>query len=244
MKKILAIGNSFSEDATRYIHQIAESAGEECLVVNLYIGGCPLWYHADNIVTNKQEYRYERNGEITTRLVSISEAMAEEDWDVITIQQASGLSGKIESFTPFADELIAYVRKNKPCAKIFFHQTWAYPDGSKHPDFFKYDFSQKKMFSQIVSASRGYASSRGLGIILSGETIEELRGKKEFSPSMGGVDLCRDGFHLNLVYGRYAAGATWFATIFGEKDFSYVPEGAKGELCAIIRAAAFEKARG
>lgn len=61
---------------------------------------------------------------------------------------------------------------------------------------------------------------------------------------MGGVDLCRDGFHLNLVYGRYAAGATWFATIFGEKDFSYVPEGAKGELCAIIRAAAFEKARG
>ena len=180
MKKILAIGNSFSEDATRYIHQIAESAGEECLVVNLYIGGCPLWYHADNIVTNKQEYRYERNGEITTRLVSISEAMAEEDWDVITIQQASGLSGKIESFTPFADELIAYVRKNKPCAKIFFHQTWAYPDGSKHPDFFKYDFSQKKMFSQIVSASRGYASSRGLGIILSGETIEELRGKKSF----------------------------------------------------------------
>ena len=62
--KILTIGNSFSEDATRYIHQIAESAGEECLVVNLYIGGCPLWYHADNIVTNKQEYRYERNGEI------------------------------------------------------------------------------------------------------------------------------------------------------------------------------------
>ena len=244
MKKILAIGNSFSEDATRYIHQIAESAGEECLVVNLYIGGCPLWYHADNIVTNKQEYRYERNGEITTRLVSIAEAMAEEDWDVITIQQASGLSGKIESFTPFADELLAYIRENKPAAKIYFHQTWAYPDGSRHPDFVKYDFSQKKMFSQIVSASRGYASSRGLGIILSGETIEELRGKKEFTPSKGGVDLCRDGFHLNLVYGRYAAGAAWFATIFGEKDFSYVPDGADGALCAIIRKIAFEKARG
>ena len=244
MKKILAIGNSFSEDATRYIHQIAESAGEECLVVNLYIGGCPLWYHADNIVTNKQEYRYERNGEITQRLVSIAEAMAEEDWDVITIQQASGLSGKLDSFTPFADELLAYIRKNKPDAKIYFHQTWAYPDGSKHSDFNKYDYSQKKMYEQIVSASRTYASSRNIGIILSGEVIESLRKLKEFTPAKKGIDLCRDGFHLNLIYGRYAAGATWFATIFGEKEFSYVPDGGNAELCAIIRAAAFEKVRG
>lgn len=240
MKKILAIGNSFSEDATRYVHQIAESAGEECLVVNLYIGGCPLWYHADNIVTNKQEYRYERNGEITERRVSISEAMAEEDWDVITIQQVSGLSGKIESFTPFADELIAYIRANKPKAEILFHQTWAYPTGSRHSDFVKYDFSQKKMYEQIVSASRDFAASRGLGIILAGEVIEHLRGKKEFTPDRGGIDLCRDGFHLNLTYGRYAAGAAWFAKIFGKKDFSYIPEGTDGALCAIIRKTAFE----
>ncbi|MBR6772252.1 MAG: DUF4886 domain-containing protein [Clostridia bacterium] len=244
MKKILAIGNSFSEDATRYIHQIAESAGEECLVVNLYIGGCPLWYHADNIVTNKQEYRYERNGEITERRVSISEVMDEEDWDIVTIQQVSGLSGKIDSFTPFADELIAYIRVKKSEAKILYHQTWSYPNGSRHPDFAKYDFSQKKMYEQIVSASRGFAASRGIGVLPAGEVIERLRGMKEFDPAKGGVDLCRDGFHLNLVYGRYAAGAAWFATLFGEKDFSYVPEGADEALCALIRKTVFETARG
>ena len=39
MKKILAIGNSFSVDATEYLHQMAAAAGIETKVVNLYIGG-------------------------------------------------------------------------------------------------------------------------------------------------------------------------------------------------------------
>ena len=46
MVKILAIGNSFSQDATRYMKEIAQSMGLEMLVVNLYIGGCSLEQHA------------------------------------------------------------------------------------------------------------------------------------------------------------------------------------------------------
>lgn len=42
MLRILAVGNSFSEDATYYLHQILEIAGVENQVVNLYIGGCSL----------------------------------------------------------------------------------------------------------------------------------------------------------------------------------------------------------
>lgn len=44
--KILAIGNSFSQDATRYLQDIAASAGENLFVRNLYIGGCSLEMHA------------------------------------------------------------------------------------------------------------------------------------------------------------------------------------------------------
>ena len=47
--KVLAIGNSFSEDATRYLHQIGEAAGVKNQIVNLYIGGCPLETHWENI---------------------------------------------------------------------------------------------------------------------------------------------------------------------------------------------------
>ena len=45
MYKVLAIGNSFSEDATHFLHQICESSGIENEVVNLYVGGCSLERH-------------------------------------------------------------------------------------------------------------------------------------------------------------------------------------------------------
>ena len=40
--KILSIGNSFSEDAQRYLKLIAGANGRELTCVNLYIGGCSL----------------------------------------------------------------------------------------------------------------------------------------------------------------------------------------------------------
>ena len=43
--KVLSIGNSFSEDAHRYLWQIAESYGipkENILIANMYIGGAEL----------------------------------------------------------------------------------------------------------------------------------------------------------------------------------------------------------
>ena len=49
MISVLAIGNSFSEDATHFLHQIAEADNVSMKVVNLYIGGCSLEQHWYNI---------------------------------------------------------------------------------------------------------------------------------------------------------------------------------------------------
>ena len=46
---VLAIGNSFSQDATRYLSQIAQKGGDTLSVANLYIGGCSLETHFRNI---------------------------------------------------------------------------------------------------------------------------------------------------------------------------------------------------
>lgn len=43
--KILAVGNSFSEDATFYLPQIAEAGGKSLILGRLYIGGCSLERH-------------------------------------------------------------------------------------------------------------------------------------------------------------------------------------------------------
>lgn len=83
---ILAIGNSFSEDATRYLHQLAVASGVEAMVVNLYIGGCPLETHWRNIETGEEAYRYELNGVHTQRMAGIAAVLEEEPWDFIIAQ--------------------------------------------------------------------------------------------------------------------------------------------------------------
>ena len=47
--KILVIGNSFGEDATHFLHDLALTRGINTKVVNLYIGGCSLERHWRNI---------------------------------------------------------------------------------------------------------------------------------------------------------------------------------------------------
>ena len=44
--KILCIGNSFSQDTTAYVAEIAKAIGyEDVVIANLYIGGCPICKH-------------------------------------------------------------------------------------------------------------------------------------------------------------------------------------------------------
>lgn len=46
---VLSIGNSFSQDAQRYLHDLAESKGVDLETVNLMIGGCSLERHFRNL---------------------------------------------------------------------------------------------------------------------------------------------------------------------------------------------------
>ena len=110
MLRILAVGNSFSEDATYYLHQILEIAGVENQVVNLYIGGCSLEKHWRNIEKNAREYQFQFNGTKTDRRVTVKEVLKEAKWDVIVTQQASHDSGWLDTYEPFLGKIVAYFR--------------------------------------------------------------------------------------------------------------------------------------
>ena len=128
---ILAIGNSFSQDATRYLTQIAAARGVYFRTVNLYIGGCPLVRHYNNLLHDARAYSLEYGGETTGFYVSIRQALRARKWDVITLQQVSHKSPRYETYQPYLDVLAAECRRLCPDAKLFIHQTWAYEDGSK-----------------------------------------------------------------------------------------------------------------
>lgn len=210
MIKILAIGNSFSQDATAYLHDIARADNINLKVVNLYIGGCSLKTHWDNAMTNEMSYDYELNGQGIGKKISIKEALLEESWDYVTHQQVSGDSGRYCTYYPYIDDLYNYVATYAPQAKQLIHQTWAYETDSSHPDFMKYNNNQLDMYEALTAAYGRVADGLSLGIIPCGTVIQRLRKYPDFDYANGGISLCRDGFHLDYIYGRYAAAATWY----------------------------------
>ncbi len=235
MYKILAIGNSFSEDAMAYLHQIAESAGIESKVVNLYIGGCPLERHAQNIESDAEAYTYTLNG-VNIKQVKMGDTLREDDWDFVTIQQASPLSGMSESYFPYAQKIADYVRELAPSAKLIVHQTWAY-EANATSRLTKYNYSQKTMYDALVSAYAGLASKLGIGTIRSGELIQKLRSDPIFDIANGGRPITRDGGHINIPYGRYALGLLWFKKLMGGDVFrtSFIPNGADAYIINRIK---------
>lgn len=224
--KILAIGNSFSQDATYYLHQLAKSGGIDTKVVNLYIGGCSLETHWQNIEQDARLYLYEKNGMPSDQYVSIRETLEEEDWDYVISQQASHFSGIKESYYPYINNLYEYIKEYAPNAERLLHQTWAYETDSTHGCFEWYHHSQQEMYGKLCEAYRAAAGVLGVRMIPSGNVIQTLRQKEPFIYEKGGMSLCRDGFHMHLIYGRYLLAATWYEFIFGENimENKYVPK--------------------
>lgn len=212
--KVLAIGNSFSSDAVEYLFDMCKEAGVTDLTVgNLYIPGCTLDTHYKNVSGDLAKYEYYKNTDgkwIKTPDTKVSDAIADEKWDVITLQQASGSSGLPGTYSNLPG-LIDYVKRNCPDAKIYWHMTWAYQQNSTHGEFSKYEKSQQKMYSSIVNSVKTAVLPKKdiVGVIPSGTAIQNLRG------SFVGDTVTRDGYHMSYDVGRYTVALTWFSTLTG-----------------------------
>lgn len=215
--KLLSIGNSFSQDAQQWLHQIAVANGVDLETTNLMIGGCSLETHWGHVVDKQAEYYLEQNGQDMSRMVTIDEGLALEDWDVITVQQASHYSGQPQTYVPYLTDLVAHVREKCPGAKIYFHQTWAYEIDSEHGGFVTYNRDQGEMYRRICDCAEMARRAIGATILPSGPVVQYLReNAPEFDYKNGALSLNRDGFHLSWDYGRYAAAATWFKVLTGK----------------------------
>ena len=206
---ILSIGNSFSEDAQRYLHGIAKSDGVELYTVNLCIGGCPLSSHARNARTGDAAYTFQENGIITNRLISLKEGLELVEWDIVTIQQVSTHSFIEESYYPHVFEVVEFVRAHAPKAKLVIQKTWAYEDGCDRLEELRSDRNSVSMYNELCAAYESVGKKISAdGIIPSGDLFELMRQKK-----VGG--LYRDTFHASWGFGRYALGLLWYHVLTG-----------------------------
>lgn len=213
--RILAIGNSFSDDAMEYLYQMLEQAGYTSIKLgNLYIGGCTLATHASNITSGAKAYDYRVNVDgkwNTTPSYSSVDAIKSDSWDYISLQQASGSSGMPDTYETSLTTLITKVKELCPKAKLMWHMTWAYQQNSTHSEFPNYNKDQMTMYNAIVNAvkTKVLAHSDFKFVIPCGTAIQNLR------TSVMGDNLTRDGYHLTTDKGRYTAAMMWTKQITG-----------------------------
>ena len=210
--KILAIGNSFSDDAMEYVYQIAKDAGIEKITLGkFYVAGGTLATHLSNIKNNIRElYNTNTSGTWTARdNKNIKDTIKGEDWDFITFQQASGYSGIADTYDDLV-ELINIIEPLNPSARLVWHMTWAYKVGSGHQDFPKYNKDQMTMYNAIVDAvnTKILTNNKIEIVIPSGTAVQNVR------TSFVG-DTTRDGYHLSYGIGRYFAAMTFVKALTG-----------------------------
>ena len=239
--KILAVGNSFSQDAVeQYLHELADAEGISTIIGNMFIGGCSLERHVKNARENAPAYAYRKIGTDGKKQekgkMSLEMVLADEDWDYVSLQQASTFSGMYETYEASLPELIEYVKARLPKkTKLMLHQTWAYASTSKHGGFKNYNHDQLTMYQAIVDAVKKAGKVNNIKIIIpSGTAIQNAR------TSFVGDHLNRDGYHLDVKIGRYTAACTWFERIFKRNVVGnpYGPEGLDEARKAVAQKAA------
>ena len=206
---ILSIGNSFSQDAQRYLHRIAKADGFTLNTFNLYIGGCPLSLHYRNMISEERAYMLEMNGESTGFKVSLEDALLNRDWDVVTVQQVSSKSTCYETYQPYLNKIAEYIKKCVPNSKLAIHQTWAYEQDSQRLNDIGYT-NHTEMFADIEKSYQKAAEDINTDIIIpSGEVFQKLI-------ASGIEKVHRDTFHAGYGLGRYALGLLWYKMLTGK----------------------------
>lgn len=122
--RVLTIGNSFSRNATHYLGDLAEAAGNKLVHGPIVVGGASLELHAGKMQAFEKDAA-NTNGFYSTKR-SLKQELQRDQWDYVTIQQASIKSHDIATYKPFANELADYIKKYAPQAKLMVHQTWEY----------------------------------------------------------------------------------------------------------------------
>ena len=230
--KILLISNSFGVNLQTYAKQIAKVNGLDLEIYTLYIGGCSLELHDKNIKENNRAYELFVDGETTSIFMSIDEALRLKDWDYISLQQASHLSGDTSSYYPYLNNVYTYVRIKCPFSKIMWHETWAY--SGKNP----YKYSEVKSWLTTFKFNNDIEMKKGIDLALEKITKEFkidliIRSGDVVFNAMKVFDDVYDseGFHLNKI-GCYLIGLNLVKTLINNKISKvFVPSDLDEKTC-------------
>ena len=202
---ILAVGNSWTINATTYLGNILEELGYKVKIYVSYAGGATLESYWNNIINAKKAYEVHtwKNGEWhrPKTLYTYEEIIMSEKWDIITHQQQSGMSGVYETYQPYLHSIITWEQKKLDYnPSVFLLSTWSYPNGTKKEQFASYyNNDTRVMYNSILKAYNQALKDEKISIVIPcTPIIQQAReiGIKDIDTS--------DGTHLS-TNGCYAA---------------------------------------
>lgn len=252
-QRILTIGNSYTADAVeQYLWNIAHEHGIDLTIGSLVTTDGTLLDHARFFRNGEARYDYRRiiNGKLRNyKNTTLATALADDDWDVVALQQSPERAGRPDSYEPALTELLDSVEHNTGAA-LAWQMTWPYARDAKATDFDFHSRSQRKMYADILDATDQLTARRYFDYLIpTGTAIQLVR--DQFAAGNGTAAttsdaLTRDGLHLSDRAGRYAAALTWAETLLGidARNVTFTPHGLAPDQADVIRAQVHAAAQG
>ncbi len=218
--RVLTVGNSFAENATEFLPELARSRGVALTVRQANIGGSDLARHARHLQaslenTNDPDGRPYMEGSDPERTRhSLVEILGAGPWDFVTLNQFSGFSHRPETYEPHVGQLIAAIRLHAPTARIVVLQTWAYR--SDHPLFLPAQRELQSAYERVVW-ERSRDTVHAPGTLTQRAMHEQLRSAYDQVAARYGVLLVPVGDAFQMA----RATSEWRFT-HPDPDFDYV----------------------
>ncbi|MBL9211090.1 MAG: DUF4886 domain-containing protein [Opitutaceae bacterium] len=268
--RLFHVGNSFSNNATRLLPELAKNGGHELIIGRAVTGGCSLerhWNAVEAFLADPNDPK----GKIYSGK-SLWDNIRVDTWDVITVQQNSMNSTDYGTYQPYAAKLHAHLQKLQPKAEIVIHQTWAYrTDAAVFGQIGggKNAATQKEMWERSRAAYWQLAQDLRARVIPVGDAFWRVDSDPQWGYRVDprfdaktaehpALPLQRNSLHVGYrwsaqkklgkdanhanVAGEYLGALVWYGFLFAEspEKLTYVPPGVAPEFARHLRSVAWQ----
>ena len=228
--KILAFGNSYSNDAYAWLYRILKSAGYNDVVIgHISNGGCNInnhWSNVDDDITNDYHAgcsindngalkEYNKSEELSLKR-AYELTIAEHEWDYVIIQHGPNHVEKRETYSHLRD-LLDFIKVNLKSkdTKFVYHMVWKYNDTVEGG-------STAKFYDDIIDITKNIIlpNDEFVGVIPAATMRQNI-----MTSHLTDNDIARDYGHMSLGLGRYGLGLLWYRYLTGGSydDVKFVP---------------------
>ena len=232
--QMLMIGNSGCTAFIDELDGMFEAAGIQAEVYALYYSGCSIDQHWKWLNDNSFNYELHHAGAPVKKAYTISDALKEQNWDVISLQQAfwPEMTDNVEiakySTTPYAKDLYDHIRGIFPMTKLYWHETWAYQvgydwRGTTPPELVAENMKvltvekQTAMYEVIRTISQAVCEENGVPMVPVADAWQIARKNPVIGDTMCNGISRSDNLHDgDIGGGQFLNASVWFETLTGK----------------------------